>query len=83
MIPSTLGNIVGGSLFCGVYYWYQYLLWDGPIAIDGVVYGGPVMESHHHLPHIHFPEFKRKSISTDEESRIGSRRPSHSQKQQG
>lgn len=25
MIPSVLGNIVGGGLFVGVLYWYLYL----------------------------------------------------------
>lgn len=77
-MPATLGNIIGGSLFCGVFYWYMYLLWDGPIKIDGALYGGPVVESHHQFPHFHFPEFKRKSVCTDEESKIESRRTSHS-----
>ncbi|KAJ5634269.1 hypothetical protein N7528_002111 [Penicillium herquei] len=26
IIPTLLGNILGGSLFCGTYYWYMYLL---------------------------------------------------------
>jgi len=29
MIPTTLGNIVGGGLFVGVVYWYLYLTGDG------------------------------------------------------
>ncbi|KZZ91136.1 Formate/nitrite transporter [Moelleriella libera RCEF 2490] len=24
IVPALLGNIVGGALFCGVYYWYMY-----------------------------------------------------------
>ncbi|KAF1738079.1 putative formate transporter [Beauveria bassiana] len=26
IIPATLGNIVGGGLFCGCFYWYMYSL---------------------------------------------------------
>ncbi|KAJ5312175.1 hypothetical protein N7508_003005 [Penicillium antarcticum] len=26
VIPTLLGNIVGGGVFCGTYYWYMYLL---------------------------------------------------------
>ncbi|KAE8354376.1 Formate/nitrite transporter [Aspergillus coremiiformis] len=32
IIPTLIGNIVGGGLFCGVYYWYMYLL---PTDSDG------------------------------------------------
>ena len=81
MIPAALGNILGGSLFCGVYYWYMYLAWDGPVKVDGGEYSGPVMEHHHHHPHWNFSlaDLRRKSTaSTDEESKIGSRRVSHS-----
>ncbi|KAJ5579635.1 formate/nitrite transporter family protein [Penicillium hispanicum] len=26
IIPTVIGNILGGGLFCGTYYWYMYLL---------------------------------------------------------
>ncbi|KAJ5374414.1 hypothetical protein N7517_006420 [Penicillium concentricum] len=26
IIPTLLGNIIGGGVFCGTYYWYMYLL---------------------------------------------------------
>ncbi|KAJ5142435.1 uncharacterized protein N7515_001222 [Penicillium bovifimosum] len=26
IIPALLGNIIGGGIFCGTYYWYMYLL---------------------------------------------------------
>ena len=52
----------------------MYLLWDGPIKVDGAKYCGPV--ENHNLPHLHL--FQRKSISADEERKIGSRRPSDS-----
>ena len=36
MIPSLLGNLVGGGLFVGVVYWYLFLTGDTtPIVIDG------------------------------------------------
>ncbi|TAQ83136.1 hypothetical protein B7494_g8539 [Chlorociboria aeruginascens] len=50
MIPSLIGNFIGGGLFTGVIYWYLYLAGtDVPIHFDGIpmdtaVYeqGGPV-----------------------------------------
>ena len=38
IIPAGLGNIVGGALFCGGFYWYMYLLDAEPVAIDGELY---------------------------------------------
>jgi len=36
MIPAALGNILGGSLFVAVVYWYLFLIGDtNPITIDG------------------------------------------------
>ncbi|CAI7658798.1 unnamed protein product [Penicillium glandicola] len=26
IIPTLLGNVIGGCIFCGTYYWYMYLL---------------------------------------------------------
>jgi hypothetical protein len=41
MIPSLLGNIVGGGLFTGVLYWYLYLAGtDVPIHFDAVPLDG-------------------------------------------
>ena len=37
-IPAGLGNIIGGAVFCGGYYWLMYLWGEEPIAIDGVHY---------------------------------------------
>ncbi|KAI9833596.1 MAG: hypothetical protein M1819_003549 [Sarea resinae] len=34
MIPAALGNILGGTLFVGVMYWYLYLAGEGTIKID-------------------------------------------------
>jgi len=33
LIPTTLGNIVGGGLFVGAAYWYLYLTGEGQIEI--------------------------------------------------
>ncbi|KAL4875413.1 Formate/nitrite transporter [Aspergillus karnatakaensis] len=35
IIPTLLGNIVGGGLFVGTYYWYMYLLQDSPATLIG------------------------------------------------
>ncbi|PNS14704.1 hypothetical protein CAC42_1726 [Sphaceloma murrayae] len=46
MIPSLLGNIVGGGLFVGVLFWYLYLQGEDAVPIDGKYYGneGPKKE---------------------------------------
>ncbi|KAK8216645.1 putative formate/nitrite transporter family protein [Phyllosticta capitalensis] len=38
IIPALLGNILGGALFCGAYYWYIYLYDHGELLVDGVPY---------------------------------------------
>ncbi|KAK5036864.1 hypothetical protein LTR13_005244 [Exophiala sideris] len=38
IIPAGLGNIVGGFLFVGAYYWYQYLAFLPAPVIDGIAY---------------------------------------------
>ncbi|KAF2464242.1 formate/nitrite transporter family protein [Lindgomyces ingoldianus] len=38
IIPAGLGNIVGGALFCGAYYWYMYILMQPDIPVDGMYY---------------------------------------------
>ncbi|KAF4336073.1 formate transport [Fusarium beomiforme] len=68
MVPATIGNIIGGGIFVGVYYWYMYLN-DGPVKVDGVEYQGPVMQSRMDML---FLANKRKSIVSDEESRVES-----------
>ncbi|KAJ5721725.1 formate/nitrite transporter family protein [Penicillium malachiteum] len=35
IIPTLLGNILGGGLFCGTYYWYMYLLDINSLPIPG------------------------------------------------
>lgn len=56
IIPATLGNVLGGSLFCGVYYWYMYLLGETPVTIDGTEYQGPHVEwTHVEWPHMEWP----------------------------
>ncbi|KAL2836477.1 Formate/nitrite transporter [Aspergillus pseudoustus] len=36
IIPTLLGNIVGGGLFVATYYWYMYLLKSDPITLTGL-----------------------------------------------
>ncbi|KAK4224778.1 Formate/nitrite transporter-domain-containing protein [Podospora fimiseda] len=38
IIPTTLGNMIGGGLFCGVYYWYMYITGEPEIMLDGTYY---------------------------------------------
>ncbi|KAG5809981.1 hypothetical protein H9Q74_010266 [Fusarium xylarioides] len=69
MIPATIGNIIGGGMFVGVYYWYMYLFDEDPVKIDGVEYQGPHVDSHMRM---HFLANRNKGNVTDEESRIES-----------
>ena len=41
IIPALIGNIVGGALFVGAYYWYQYLQ-GAEVAVNGAAFGGEV-----------------------------------------
>ncbi|KAK0748357.1 Formate/nitrite transporter-domain-containing protein [Apiosordaria backusii] len=41
LIPTTLGNMLGGFFFCGFFYFYMHLLGEEPIAVDGVYYQQP------------------------------------------
>ncbi|MCJ1472266.1 hypothetical protein MMC13_000913 [Lambiella insularis] len=34
MIPSVIGNIIGGGIFVGAAYWYLYLTGEGSVNID-------------------------------------------------
>ncbi|KAF2088942.1 formate/nitrate family transporter [Saccharata proteae CBS 121410] len=38
IIPAGLGNILGGGLFVGGYYWYMYLWQQEQPLVDGVAY---------------------------------------------
>lgn len=45
IFPATLGNMLGGALFCGTFYWWMFSCGEEPIAVDGVYY-----ESHLAMP---------------------------------
>lgn len=57
MIPTALGNIVGGGLFVGTAYWYLYLTDTDSVEIDfnigslntAMEAGGPIYANRH--PH--------------------------------
>ncbi|KAI4098827.1 MAG: hypothetical protein L6R37_006281 [Teloschistes peruensis] len=40
LIPTLLGNIVGGGVFVGAMYWYLYLMGTGAIDVDFNTSGG-------------------------------------------
>ncbi|OJJ56066.1 hypothetical protein ASPSYDRAFT_48340 [Aspergillus sydowii CBS 593.65] len=45
IIPTLLGNIVGGGLFVGTYYWYMYLVQTNPVTLVGLRKGAGMMDS--------------------------------------
>ena len=64
MIPTTLGNIIGGGLFVGAAYWYLYLTGEGAVDIDFNIGGlnsameaggpmGPIGLKHQPMPNGH------------------------------
>ncbi|RAH43571.1 formate/nitrite transporter family protein [Aspergillus brunneoviolaceus CBS 621.78] len=45
IIPTLIGNILGGGFFAGTYYWYMYLVDGGSVSLAGLrrrQYGGEV-----------------------------------------
>lgn len=66
MIPAALGNILGGSLFCGMYYWWMYLFGEPAIAVDGVYYDS-MHSIHSSAGHLDTAHPRRK----DEENQAG------------
>ncbi|OMP88482.1 putative transporter yrhG [Diplodia seriata] len=38
VVPALIGNVLGGALFCGAYYWYMYLYEQDAPLVDGVPY---------------------------------------------
>jgi formate/nitrite transporter len=67
MIPATIGNIIGGGMFVGMYYWYMYLAMEDPVRVDGIEYQGPVVGSR-----MRWLSYRKENSPTDEESRVGS-----------
>lgn len=45
IIPALLGNIVGGGLFVGAYFWYMNLQGESQVYIDGKPFGDIVDET--------------------------------------
>jgi len=41
IIPSMLGNVLGGAFFMAGFYYYMHILGQPDIAIDGKYYDGP------------------------------------------
>lgn len=38
IIPAAIGNMLGGALFCGMYYWWMFSYGEQPIPVDGVYF---------------------------------------------
>ena len=68
MIPAALGNIIGGGLFCGCFYWWIYIFTepsiDGGEKCDPEPGQEPVQENSSGYLH-----FKRGVKAVDEESK--------------
>lgn len=45
IIPALLGNIIGGGLFVGAYFWYMNLQGASVVCIDGKPFGDIVNEA--------------------------------------
>lgn len=62
IIPALLGNIVGGGVFVGAYFWYQYLQGQDTNVIDGQNYEAePVGMLDMRTGHVDFGRKKRVS----------------------
>ncbi|KAJ3526680.1 hypothetical protein NM208_g11072 [Fusarium decemcellulare] len=62
MIPALFGNILGGSLFCGVYFWWMYLAAETTLTED----------EEHEVKTRAGILGREKATASDEESRIES-----------
>ena len=56
LIPTTIGNIIGGGFFVGSAYWYLYLTGEGAVDVDfnlgsldtAMEVGGPMSREKYH-----------------------------------
>lgn len=56
--------MLGGALFCGMYYWWMYSYGEQPIAVDGVYY-----DSHLVMPTVQAHRERSKDM---EQGQVGS-----------
>lgn len=76
IIPALIGNIIGGGLFVGVWYWYLHLSSNGPVSIDGLYYEPAQINGHEDkgimsgLSGNGFSLRGSKSIKSDEEKAV-------------
>ncbi|KAM5352977.1 hypothetical protein ACJ41O_005699 [Fusarium nematophilum] len=66
MIPALFGNILGGSLFCGVYFWWMYLATESHVDTDNDCQGGLGASG------LGILDGRGKATTSDEESKIES-----------
>lgn len=43
IIPSLMGNIIGGAGFCGAYYYWFFIFREADILVDGTYYDQPAL----------------------------------------
>lgn len=49
IIPAALGNIIGGAVFCGGYYYWMYIFRQPEIAVDGTYYPSVRLQKDDHI----------------------------------
>ena len=84
MIPTTLGNIIGGGLFVAGMYWYLYLTGEGSNDItfniggldSAMEVGGPMGPSRHR-PVPHSVNNEEKEITMMDRKGSGQSHPNH------
>ena len=84
MIPTLLGNIVGGGVFVGAIYWYLYLTGVGPDEIKfdlggldtAMEAGGPMDQSHRKsVPNTQGSDTSRDNVIEGQNPEVGN--PNH------
>lgn len=68
IIPVLLGNIVGGSLFCGEYYYLMYAWHQPTIIVDGKPVPPPPADLEGATMAPKTPGKQEQAVSTDSES---------------
>lgn len=65
IVPTVLGNIIGGGLFVGTYFWYLYLQGNDH-AVDGVEYETPLPPTTLGLTADNFSLSRKKKVPDEE-----------------
>jgi hypothetical protein len=64
IIPAALGNVVGGSLFVAIYYWWMYLFMEPEVRVDGAGFEPTTQPISHG-----YGEFRRRKVINGDSER--------------